>query len=938
MQNQRSKNLITEFGLLAILLIISAFNIVSAQEVPFFQWAKHTVSGVGDEYGNSITTDAVGNVFSTGEFTETADFDPGTSVFNLSPFAPGSRDIFISKLDANGNFVWAKSIGGGSLDAGTSIATDATGNVYITGYYGGPIDFDPGPGTFMMGPGGSYQNFILKLDADGNFVWAKNIDAEFSNAYITTHSSGFLYVTGYFEGSADFDPGPGSFVITIPNSLGNGDAYILKLDLDGNFVWARNLGDPSGPSRPKGISVGSSGEVVTVGNFQANADFDPGPGSFPLTSAGNFDVYISKLDANGDFVWANRIGGTFLDQAAGVGIDAAGNVSVGGFFAGTVDFDPGAATTNLTSAGSWDIFALQLNVSGNFNWAKRTGGTSDDQANVTYVDGAGSIYTTGYFRGTVDFDPGAAIANQTSAGNQDIFVQKLDAAGNFVWSTRTGSASTDIGNAIHSDAAGNVYLNSYFYQTADFDPTCGVANLSSTGSTDVFIQKLSVGFTPNIMSFTPGTGSAGTSVTLLGANFSATMTNNIVRFNGASATVTAATTTSVTALVPSGATTGVITLRVGCYTGASATSFTVGAASLPTITSFSPTSGSIGSSVTITGTNFNTTPANNTVQFNGITAVVTASTATSITTVVPAGATTGKITVTVASNTATSATDFTITTAPTPTIISFTPTSGPIGTNVTIIGTNFSTIPANNTVKFNGTTSVITGSTATSITTTVPAGTTTGKISLTVAGNTATSATDFTITTISNQPPVINATEATVPIAGSTSIDLTLLISDIDNNLDLTTLKIVNQPSSGALAQITNNVLSIDYIGLNFSGQDRITIEVCDLSSSCTQQELIIEVVGDLNIYTGISPNGDIYNEKWVIQNIELLPDTRENKVSIYNRWGDLVFEIENYDNDTRVFSGINKNGNEVSSGVYFYKIEFLSGKKPLLGYLNVKQ
>lgn len=177
-----------------------------------------------------------------------------------------------------------------------------------------------------------------------------------------------------------------------------------------------------------------------------------------------------------------------------------------------------------------------------------------------------------------------------------------------------------------------------------------------------------------------------------------------------------------------------------------------------------------------------------------------------------------------------------------------------------------------------------------------------------------------------------------MPIAGSTSIDLTLLISDIDNNLDLTTLKIVNQPSSGALAQITNNVLSIDYIGLNFSGQDRITIEVCDLSSSCTQQELIIEVVGDLNIYTGISPNGDIYNEKWVIQNIELLPDTRENKVSIYNRWGDLVFEIENYDNDTRVFSGINKNGNEVSSGVYFYKIEFLSGKKPLLGYLNVKQ
>jgi len=219
----------------------------------------------------------------------------------------------------------------------------------------------------------------------------------------------------------------------------------------------------------------------------------------------------------------------------------------------------------------------------------------------------------------------------------------------------------------------------------------------------------------------------------------------------------------------------------------------------------------------------------------------------------------------------------------------------------------------------------------------VPAGATTGKISLTVAGNTATSATDFTITTISNQPPVINATEATVPIAGSTSIDLTLLISDVDNNLDLTTLKIVNQPSSGALAQITNNVLSIDYIGLNFSGQDRITIEVCDLSGSCTRQELIIEVVGDLNIYTGISPNGDIYNEKWVIQNIELLPDTRENKVSIYNRWGDLVFDIDNYNNDSRVFRGLNKNGVQLPTGIYFYKIEFARDRKSLTGYLNIK-
>jgi gliding motility-associated-like protein len=100
---------------------------------------------------------------------------------------------------------------------------------------------------------------------------------------------------------------------------------------------------------------------------------------------------------------------------------------------------------------------------------------------------------------------------------------------------------------------------------------------------------------------------------------------------------------------------------------------------------------------------------------------------------------------------------------------------------------------------------------------------------------------------------------------------------------------------------------------------------------------LTINVVGDLVIYTGISPNGDLFNEKWIIQNIDLLPDTRKNKVSIYNRWGDLIFEVDNYDNDTSVFNGVNKNGNEVSSGVYFYKIEFTSGKGQLTGYLTVK-
>lgn len=160
------------------------------------------------------------------------------------------------------------------------------------------------------------------------------------------------------------------------------------------------------------------------------------------------------------------------------------------------------------------------------------------------------------------------------------------------------------------------------------------------------------------------------------------------------------------------------------------------------ITSFSPGSGKVGASVTITGTGFNETASLNSVEFNGISAAVTAATATSISTTVPAGATTGKISVAANGATASSADDFTVISH---TITSFTPTSGLIGTAVTINGTDFSSTPANNVVKFNNIAATVTASTATTISTTVPAGATTGKITVTLDGTTATSIDDFTV-------------------------------------------------------------------------------------------------------------------------------------------------------------------------------------------------
>lgn len=211
-------------------------------------------------------------------------------------------------------------------------------------------------------------------------------------------------------------------------------------------------------------------------------------------------------------------------------------------------------------------------------------------------------------------------------------------------------------------------------------------------------------------------------------------------------------------------------------------------------------------------------------------------------------------------------------------------------------------------------------------------------------GCTSPASASLTVTIIpepcNNQPPVIVTTLTGLYIEGLVRVDLTPLLSDPDDNLDLGSLRVLNtQTTAGASASINPaNELILNYGGILFTGLDRISIEVCDLLGACTQQQLTIYVEGDIIIRTGFSPNGDTRNDFFQIDYINLFPDTQQNRVTIYNRWGDAVFEITNYDNQTRVFRGLNKNGNELPSGTYFYKLEFTSGRPMKTGYLSLKR
>ena len=470
-------------GLLIICLSIIS-NEIYAQD---FEWAQTFGGTPGEDHGMSIALDASGNSYTTGYFSGTVDFDPGPGITSLTSI--GGDDAFVLKLDELGNFVWVKRIGGTSNDAATGVDIDPSGDIVMTGFFVGTVDFNPGAGSENLSSSGNYDLFILKLDASGSFIWAKTMGGSSSDQGLSISIDGLgnSFLTGYFSSTADFDPSPGVFNMT---SSGFTDVFAAKYDELGNFVWAKSVGG-IGSDFGASIAVNQIGNCSVSGRFQGTVDFDTGAGTSFLTSSGPTDAFIFRLDPSGNFEWANQYGSTSSDYSNSVKVDDDGNSFLTGKFVGTVDFDPGAGTSNLVASGSGSAYITKISPIGDLIWAKSIGGTGSDEGRSIALDDFGNVYTTGSFNGTVDFDPGIGIDNKTSAGSADIFISKLDGDGNHIWAESFGGTSFDWPLAIEVDPLGNVYSSGVFYATVDFNPMAGIDNHSSNGVGDFYIQKLS---------------------------------------------------------------------------------------------------------------------------------------------------------------------------------------------------------------------------------------------------------------------------------------------------------------------------------------------------------------------------------------------------------------------------------------------------------------
>ncbi len=492
-------------GVLSLLFAITDHSSI-AQE-PVYQWSFGT-GGDSYDYGNDIAVDDAGNVFITGTFDNTLDFDPGPGVTELVNLHPETSDGFILKLDALGNFMWVCQIGGITPDVygyqtANGITIDSENNLLICGSFFETVDFDPGPGSQFATSNGYNDAYILKLTNAGEFVWVKTFGGLGINAAldIQLDADDNIYTSGGFFAQTDFDPGAGVFL------LGSGvtglvaDAFISKLDKNGIFQWAFEFGDFD-EDNCYAIAV-TDDALYATGTFLGTIDMDPSAGLLELISFHPLcnDAFTAKYDLDGNVLWAYRYGGPTganSDEGRTISTDSDGSVYTAGRFQGSGDFDPGIGTSFLTATPFQSGFVQKLSSDGTFVWAHSVyGPASDNYCTSVYVDPNDGVFLAGIFTETIDFDTLSLGGEVISQAYDDIFIAKFDSAGNHIWSADIGGLEVDGPGGIFVNDLQRVYLTGWYGTECDFDPSLPVNTEPMNGGFDFFVAKYADGFVDN---------------------------------------------------------------------------------------------------------------------------------------------------------------------------------------------------------------------------------------------------------------------------------------------------------------------------------------------------------------------------------------------------------------------------------------------------------
>lgn len=384
-------------------------------------------------------------------------------------------------------------VSGASGSAGTAVATDPAGNVFVTGdFSGNAVDFDPtlssqSPGTSA----GGTDIYVSKFDPAGNQLWNVRIGGTGDDAglSISALSNDSVVIAGFYSGTVDFDPGSGAQNST---SLGGKDAFVLELNsATGGFI-ALNAFGSTGEDQATGVATAQSVQIAVTGFFNGTVDFDKSTAVHTAVSAGGDDIFLLHMGDNMGFSNVFRMGGTGSDRGQAVAMDKNQDFLLTGSFSGTGNFNPRAAAVNLVSAGLTDAFTARYDSAMFLKWAAGAGGTQADTGTDVEFAPDGSAVASGIFAGTADFDPSAGVSQLTSRGSKDSYVMQLDNFGALAFVQQIGGSKDDVAGGITVDSVGSIFITGSFGDTVRFGKGNGAfpQTIGAFGVTNVYLAKL----------------------------------------------------------------------------------------------------------------------------------------------------------------------------------------------------------------------------------------------------------------------------------------------------------------------------------------------------------------------------------------------------------------------------------------------------------------
>lgn len=362
----------------------------------------------------------------------------------------------------------------------TKFVSDGQGKIYSIGIYTDSADFDPGLSKFILTrnrpiAGGHYNSYVQVLGVKGDFKLALNMGVGRLTDIAIDNNSNILVVGSLGpKDSVDVDPGSGVHLL---KSNGQYGAFVVKLDSTGALLWSKFYQVRQWMA-PK-VAVDFNDEIIVSGIYSDSVNLDPGTGTHVFYSKGRDDVYIQKLSSLGNLIWAKTIGGKQADQVHGITVDANGDIFVSGLFSDTLDFDPSNSVVNRValSKSSWANFLLKLNLKGDFKWVAVTQDYTPIQQVV--IDSRRNIVVVGRFNDSCDFNPASGSHFLKANGKEDVFIQKLDSNGNFMWARSFGGNENDRGDAVALDLNDDIYVAGSYLDTVNFNPN-GKADIRIT--------------------------------------------------------------------------------------------------------------------------------------------------------------------------------------------------------------------------------------------------------------------------------------------------------------------------------------------------------------------------------------------------------------------------------------------------------------------------